>query len=95
MPKGEHTPGPYRNEGRVIVMAGCHYAQGSISARMDQAGQAEIIGLLNKGTHFEGLRVALEIVSMELSVSGRPSARTAAACKRIADSAIDKAKGEA
>ena len=64
MSTGEYdTPGPYRNEGRAIFSAGCDFAQGSISARMDQAEQDEFVGLLNKGTHCDALmRVVYELL---------------------------------
>ena len=53
---GEYdTPGPYRSERRAIYMGECAYMQASLGARMDPAEQEEFIGLLNKGTHFEGL----------------------------------------
>lgn len=63
MPKGEFsTPGPYRRDGDVVRLRGCVFAQALLSERMDEAERDELVGLLNKGTHFERMLEALETI---------------------------------
>lgn len=70
MPKGEYdTPGPFRLDdkpgfnGSVSVYRDTgefsHYL-GSLSPRLDEAERDELVGLLNKGTHYNALLEALK-----------------------------------
>lgn len=74
MPKGEYdTPGPFHltspnfihRDGRPCLVVG---------AQFDEAEVDELVGLLNKGTHFERMRDALgEIVGAAVEPEDEPS----------------------
>ena len=57
MPKGEYdTPGPfYVDDDRIIRRKPLALAQGTLWITLDQAEREELVGLLNKGTHFNRL----------------------------------------
>ena len=66
MPKGEYdTPGPfYVDDNRIFRRKPLALAQGTLWITLDEAEREELVGLLNKGTHFARL---LEAVSTFVS----------------------------
>ena len=75
MPKGEFdTPGPFT--GSLMDSAGIYRALGPHTVRaarfddhIDQAERDELVDLLNKGTHFDGMLAALKLAK-ESSIAG-------------------------
>ena len=61
MPSGEYdTPGPYEMDGPYIKRGIYKRDEAVFMHTTDQAEREEFIGLLNKGTHFEGMMEALK-----------------------------------
>ena len=61
MPSGEYdTPGPFQKDGPYIKRGLNERDEAVFMHHTDQAEREEFIGLLNKGTHFEGMLEALK-----------------------------------
>ncbi len=67
MPKGEYdTPGPFYQRGPAIChrnVAAGRSARAMFAEILDRAEREELVGLLNKGTHFERMLEALKGMS--------------------------------
>ena len=68
----KHTPGPFLSDGRGG--SGVYRGKGpgliyvgNLSRLRGEAERAELIDLLNKGTHFDGILAALKAVDKELN----------------------------
>ena len=71
MPKGEFdTPGPFWRMDHWLHNDLRGGAFASFHSRMDEAERDELVGLLNKGTHFEDLLMALELALRNLTPGG-------------------------
>ena len=69
MPKGEFdTPGPFNLDGRTIRRNG--FRVGMVSD-LDEAECAELIDLLNKGTHFDRMLIEIERAGNAVSTEAR------------------------
>ena len=62
MPKGEYdTPGPFDRHPRGHVRKNGAYIL-TLSGSLDDSRCDELVSLLNKGTHFEGMLEALKVI---------------------------------
>ena len=78
MPKGEYdTPGPYMRMEDVVRLKAHPYAVALLEKHTDEAERDELVSLLNKGTHFDGLLAAIKVAGCICGVSiGDPRARS-------------------
>ena len=65
MPKGEYdTPGPFRADAKGVIWKtigpSVSHSCTTVPKDFDAAEIEELIGLLNKGTHFDGMLAALK-----------------------------------